>query len=130
MTTNRRLYYLDNLRVALIVGVIAHHVGMAYGPTGGWWPIQEVAHAPVLGSLLDVTRSFGMQLFFMIAGYFTVMSCDAKGPRAFLAIRVLRLGVPLFIFALVMIPMQLFVLTPPAGQSRSAWPTCGSSNTC
>ncbi|HSR29714.1 MAG TPA: acyltransferase family protein [Anaerolineae bacterium] len=122
MKTSRRLYYLDNLRVALMVGVITHHVALAYGPTGAWWPILEAAHARVLGPFLAVTRSFGMELFFMIAGYFTVMSCDAKGPRAFLAIRVLRLGVPLFIFALVMIPMQLFVVPPPAGQSRSAWP--------
>jgi glucan biosynthesis protein C len=31
-----RLYYLDNLRVSLTALVIAHHVGQAYGPTGGW----------------------------------------------------------------------------------------------
>ncbi len=30
-----RFYFLDNLRVALIILVIAHHVGQAYGPTGG-----------------------------------------------------------------------------------------------
>jgi glucan biosynthesis protein C len=118
----RRLHYLDNLRVALMVMVIAHHVGQAYGPTGGWWPIQETARAPVLGPFFAVNRSFGMSLFFMIAGYFTVMSCDARGPHAFLQSRVLRLGLPLFFWALGMIPMQLFVLTPPTTQSRSAWP--------
>lgn len=122
MTITKRLYYLDNLRVALMVMVIAHHVGQAYGPTGGWWPIQETARAPVLGPFFAVNRSFGMSLFFMIAGYFTVMSCDARGPRAFLQSRVLRLGLPLLIYALSMIPIQLFVLTPPTTQSRSAWP--------
>jgi peptidoglycan/LPS O-acetylase OafA/YrhL len=40
MKTTHHLYFLDNLRVALIVLVIAHHVGQAYGPTGGSWPIQ------------------------------------------------------------------------------------------
>ena len=30
-----RLYFLDNLRIALTILVIAHHVGQAYGPTGG-----------------------------------------------------------------------------------------------
>jgi glucan biosynthesis protein C len=122
VTVTKRLYYLDNLRVALIAMVIAHHVGQAYGPTGGWWPIQEAARAPVLGPFFAVNRSFGMSLFFMIAGYFTFMSCDARGPRAFLKSRVLRLGVPLFFWTLGMIPMQLFVFTPPATQSRSAWP--------
>ena len=38
-----RLDYAGNLRVALIALVIAHHVGQAYGPTGGCWPIQEPA---------------------------------------------------------------------------------------
>jgi len=89
MTVTKRLYYLDNLRVAATVLVIAHHVSLAYGPTGAWWPILEAAHAPVLGPFLAVNRSFGMELFFMIAGYFTVMSCDARGPRAFLRNRVL-----------------------------------------
>jgi len=32
------------------------------------------------------------------------------------------LGVPLFFFALSMIPIQLFVFTSPTTQSRSAWP--------
>jgi hypothetical protein len=35
-----RLFYLDNLRVMLTVLVIAHHVGQAYGPTGGEWQWQ------------------------------------------------------------------------------------------
>ena len=39
MIDTKRLYYLDNLRVAVIILVIAHHVGQAYGPTGGWWVI-------------------------------------------------------------------------------------------
>jgi len=46
MTNTNLLYYLDNLRVAVIILVIAHHVGQAYGPTGGWWPIQEATRAP------------------------------------------------------------------------------------
>lgn len=118
----KHLYFLDNLRVALITLVIAHHVGQAYGPTGGWWPIQETARVPVLGPFFTVNRSFFMSLFFMISGYFTVMSCDDKGPRAFLKSRLLRLGIPVLVFALIMIPMQLFVFAPPAGQSPSAWP--------
>ena len=36
-----RIFYLDNLRIVLTILVIAHHVGQAYGPTGGYWPVQE-----------------------------------------------------------------------------------------
>lgn len=31
-----RLYFIDNLKIALIMLVVAHHAGQAYGP-GGWW---------------------------------------------------------------------------------------------
>lgn len=109
MQNKNRLYYLDNLRVAVIILVIAHHVGQAYGPTGGWWPIQEATRAPILGPFFTVNRSFFMSLFFMVSGYFTVMSYRSKGARAFLKDRALRLGIPTLAFGLLMIPMRLFV---------------------
>ena len=36
-----RLYYADNLRVCLVMLVVAHHAAQAYGPTGGFWPIRN-----------------------------------------------------------------------------------------
>ena len=78
-----RLFFLDNLRVFATCVVIAHHVGQAYGPTGGAWPIGETARAAVLGPFFTVNRSFGMSLFFLIAGYLMVRSYDAHGPRPF-----------------------------------------------
>lgn len=114
MTEKNRLFYLDNLRVAVIILVIAHHVGQAYGSTGGWWPIQEAARAPILGPFFTVNRSFFMSLFFMISGYFTVMSFRSKGANNFMKDRLLRLGVPTLVFGLVMIPMQVIVFAASA----------------
>ena len=122
MENKKRLYYLDNLRVAVIILVIAHHVGQAYGPTGGWWPIQEEARAAILGPFFTVNRSFFMSLFFMISGYFTVMSLRSKGGRAFLRDRSLRLGLPVLAFGLIMIPLQFFVFAPASGQTPSVLP--------
>lgn len=122
MKASKRLYYLDNLRVAVIILVIAHHVGQAYGPTGGWWPIQEEARSAVLGPFFTVNRSFFMSLFFMISGYFTVMSFRSKGARAFLKDRALRLGIPALVFGLLMVPMNLFVFAPTDGPRPSILP--------
>ena len=122
MSTVTRLFFLDNLRVVAMMLVIAHHAGQPYGPTGGWWPISETARADVLGPFFMVNRSFGMSLFFMIAGYFTVMSCDKSGPWPFLKSRLLRLGVPLLWFTLGMILLQVFVFGAKDGQLGSAWP--------
>jgi surface polysaccharide O-acyltransferase-like enzyme len=102
-----RLYFVDNLRVVMTFVVIAHHVGQAYGPTGGEWPIQEATRAAILGPFFTVNRSFGMSFFFLIAGYFMVMACDAKGGRAFLRSRLLRLGLPTLFVALTMVPVQM-----------------------
>lgn len=109
MPDARRLYYLDNLKIALTILVIAHHVGQAYGPTGGAWPIQEAARAAILGPFFTVNRSFFMSLFFLISGYFMVASYDHHGPGRFLKSRLLRLGVPLLAFFFLIIPLQQYL---------------------
>ncbi len=109
MGDDRRLYFLDNLRIGLTILVIAHHVGQAYGPTGGSWPIQEATRAAVLGPFFTVNRSFFMSLFFLISGYFMVASYDHHGPGPFLKSRLLRLGVPLLAFFFLIIPLQQYL---------------------
>jgi peptidoglycan/LPS O-acetylase OafA/YrhL len=111
----RRLYFLDNLRIALTILVIAHHAGQAYGPTGGAWPIQEAARAPILGPFFTVNRSFFMSLFFLISGYLMVMSYDRSRPAAFVKGRLVRLGVPLAAFFLLVIPLQQYLCHWHAG---------------
>jgi glucan biosynthesis protein C len=103
-----RLFFIDNLRIGLIALVVAHHVGQAYGPTGGWWYIVNPERAPVLGAFFTVNRSFFMSLFFMISGYFLPQSFDRKG-RSFLKDRFSRLGIPLLAFFFVIIPLMMYV---------------------
>jgi fucose 4-O-acetylase-like acetyltransferase len=103
------------LRIGLTVLVIAHHVGQAYGPTGGYWPVQEATRAAVLGPFFTVNRSFFMSLFFLISGYLMVASYDRSGPGAFVRSRFLRLGVPLLAFFLLVIPVQQYLCHRLAG---------------
>jgi glucan biosynthesis protein C len=95
--------------------VIAHHVGQAYGPTGGSWPIQEAVRARILGPFFTVNRSFFMSLFFLISGYLMVMSYDRSQPAAFVKGRLLRLGIPLLAFFLLVIPVQQYLCHWRAG---------------
>ena len=123
MAERERLYYFDNLKVALTVLLIAHHVGQAYGPTGGTWPIQETARAALLGPFFTVNRSFFMSLFFLISGYFVARSFDANPGWPFVKSRLLRLGIPLLVFSLLMIPLQILVFGAPGSDGPgSAWP--------
>lgn len=123
MSNVHRLTFFDNLKVVLMAAVIAHHVGQAYGPTGGWWPVQELTRSAILGPFFMVNRSFGMSLFFMIAGYFTVASFDKSGPRAFVKNRLQRLGIPLLVFSFLVLLLQVFVFGPiDTGELGDLWP--------
>ena len=110
-----RLFFFDNLRVVAMALVIMQHVGQVYGPTGGVWILPtQTETAFILDPFFTVNRSFGMSLFFMIAGYFAVLACDRKGPAPFLKDRALRLGIPLLGWAVFMALVQMFLMPTPA----------------
>jgi glucan biosynthesis protein C len=108
MNDRDKLLFIDNLRIALIILVLAHHAGQPYGPTGGFWYIENPERASVLGAFFTVNRSFFMSLFFMISGYFLPASFDRKGPRDFLIDRFRRLGIPLLVFLYAVIPIMMY----------------------
>jgi peptidoglycan/LPS O-acetylase OafA/YrhL len=102
--TETRLLFLDNLRIVLITLVVIHHAGQAYG--GGWWWFKEMgARIPLLGTFFSVNAAFFMSLFFMISGYFVPESLSRKGVKTFLKERLLRLGIPILFFFLIVIPV-------------------------
>ena len=97
-STKTRLAYVDKLRVALVMLVVAHHAAQAYGPTGGSWPITNPTISPVLGPFFAVNAMFFMGLFFLISGYFVPRSFDRKGGVEFMKGRVVRLLIPALFF--------------------------------
>lgn len=118
-TTDRgRMVFVDVLRVALIVLVIAHHSAQAYGPTGGSWPVEDPANSDLLGPFFAVNAAFFMGLLFFLAGYFAPGSYDRKGPSRFVRDRWARIGVPLVFFVLV-------VNLPTAYMNESPRPSFG-----
>lgn len=102
----RRLHHIDNLRVALTVLVVLHHVAVTYGNIPVWY-YTEPAQDPS-GGLLDVfvivNQAYFMGLFFLIAGYFVPGAADRRGGRGLVRERLRRLGVPLLLFALLVRP--------------------------
>ena len=106
MTDKKRLYYLDNLKVFLIFLVIIHHVGQAYGSTGGAWPYSYPGdRVQSLGLLFMFNASFFMGLFFFISGYFFPASFDRHGAREFITDKLIRFGIPLIFGAFFIIPV-------------------------
>jgi len=108
-----RLSYIDNLRVGLIALVIVGHMAITYGaPLGEWYYREEGSVGEVFSIvtalLLGIGASFLLGLFYMIAGYFTPRPCDRKGARHFIVDRLIRLGIPLVIYAVVINPLVTY----------------------
>ena len=101
-----RLVFLDVLRVLIISMVIIHHAAQAYGPTGGFWPVEDAATSEWFRPFYTVNAAVGLGMLFLIAGYFTPASYERKGPRRFLRERWTRIGIPLVVFVVfVNIPL-------------------------
>jgi glucan biosynthesis protein C len=116
--TTARLAYIDNLRVLLITMLIVHHAGQAYGPDNGVWPIFNPTRVAILDPFFTVNASFGLGLFFLIAGYFVPAAYDRKGAGRFLKDRLIRLGVPLLVVSLVLFPLFIYMGEIVLGQGQ------------
>jgi glucan biosynthesis protein C len=111
----KRLVFIDALRVAAIAFVIVHHAAQAYGPTGGSWPVHDRAQSDWFTPFYTANAAFGMGLMFLLAGYFVPPSYDRKGAQLFLWGRWLRIGIPLVSLVLLLhLPMVYLLAGMPA----------------
>jgi hypothetical protein len=123
-----RAAYLDNLKALLVAAIIAVHGIVGYSSWEGAWayePAAEVRLAPVtenvLGSLVLPATLFAMGLFFLMSGLVTPGSLARKGPRRFVRDRLVRLGIPLAVWALAIWPAVVYLAHRVAGESASYW---------
>lgn len=117
---NKRIYYLDHLRVFLTVLVLLHHAALPYTDIEGVWYVTDNGQAQsitsgILTFFIAINQSFFMGLFFFLSGYFTPLSYDRKTPGQFVKDRILRLGVPILVYLFVISPVvQYMALTNKA----------------
>src|SRR5574340_157067 len=108
----KRLLFIDNLRILLICGVLVQHLSVTYGALGSW-DYRDPGNNLLTGIILSIPNgigmAFGMGFFFLLAGYFTPGAYDRKGPRAFLQDRLLRLGLPLVLYDLLIHPLVVYI---------------------
>ena len=129
-TSRVRLFFLDHLRVALTILVVLHHLAVIYGAAAVFYYVDPPGAGDslaqgVLAAFVLINQAYFMGLFFLISAYFTPGSFDRKGPGAFYKDRLLRLGIPLVAYVLVLSPIasispylsptpaDVFHVTPP-----------------
>jgi glucans biosynthesis protein C len=119
--TRSRLAWADNLKVVLVTGVIVGHATMAWTGVGNWVFEEPHLREPLLSLLVVVSMvgaAFAMPLFFLLAGAFTPASLDRKGPARFLADRILRLGIPVAFYVVLLSPVIEYADPEAAGWDR------------
>jgi hypothetical protein len=107
--------------------VLLHHTALTYGAPGGWFwyelhPSNTVASF-LFTLFVSTNQAYFMGFFFLLAGYFTPGSLERKGYGSFLGDRLLRLGLPLLAFGLVLAPLTVGIAN--AGDGHGFWPAIG-----
>jgi Acyltransferase family len=114
-----RLFFVDNLRTFLIILVFLDHLAITYGSPFGLWYYHEgqvgFPEAALYGAFQGFAQAFFMGLLFFFAGYFTPPSFDRKGPKRFLKDRLIRLGIPIIIFAIFVQPVVDYAVALSSG---------------
>lgn len=116
-TANDRLHALDAVRAgALLLGLWLHASMSFFLPV----PVADVSPSTPLALSFYVIHIFRMSLFFTLAGYFARLLLQRRGLRGFIKDRARRIGVPLSVGWLVLVPLTLALLvvansasTPP-----------------
>lgn len=106
-----RVEFLDNLRFALIISVVAVHGALAYSHMVPYWPIDDVGVSIGYDLFVFFRDLFGMPLLFLISGYFAWMSLSRSSahPWRFLWAKYRRLGLPFMVALLFLAPAVTYM---------------------
>jgi len=94
IATNSRLDYLDAVRAfALLLGIV-FHASISFMPIFIGWAVMDVSTSHVVSVFMLISHSFRMELFFLIAGFFSHMTYHGKGLQTFATSRFVRIAIP------------------------------------
>ncbi len=119
-----RTAWADNLRVTLIAGVVVAHAATAYVVDVPWYYEERTTSTltPLLLSFpVFLAAVFGLGPLFLVAGVFASRSLRRKGSAAFARGRLVRLGVPLLFFLLVLDPVTDYLGDMGGGEQADLW---------
>ena len=103
--TTERLHYMDSLRaVAMFLGLVLHAAILfemwAFDPLR----IHDQP-SPSLHYVAEMIHVFRMELFFLVAGFFSALVCIRRGAVSYARNRVQRILVPLLLCIAFLLPL-------------------------
>jgi glucan biosynthesis protein C len=112
-----RRHELDLLRALVVVGLVFFHTAVIFG--AGEFPVKAAAENRVASVFLGFGAAWGMPLLFLISGMGIFYSLRSRSPAAFARERLRRLGVPLLVGLLTLVPLQVYLGLRRAGDPSS-----------
>lgn len=129
-----RLLFLDNIKVLFAILVIFQHTRVTYNGAGWWYYIESNPDDLVSVIIFTTLTSVGgliqaslLGLFFLMGGYFTPKSYDRIGAASFWKERLRRLGIPLFLYSVLINPIMFYSLATIGIEPWSSNPTMQGS---
>jgi len=120
-----RAYYLDRIRIFLTILVIFHHTAIAFGASGGWYYISPESASGsaqmLLSFFMTIDQAYFMSFFFLISALLMPASYEKKGFGQFVKDRLVRLGIPLIVYIVLIHPTVVWFVLDHTGQEIS-WP--------
>jgi hypothetical protein len=106
------------MKLLFTVLVIFQHTRVTYEGSGWWYYIESNPVDPFSSIIFLLVIAIGglfqsslMGLFFLMGGFFTPKSYDRKGFTSFWKERLLRLGIPLFLYVVLINPIMYSILS-------------------
>jgi surface polysaccharide O-acyltransferase-like enzyme len=106
--SNPRRSDLDALRAFAMLLGIALHAALAFAPIP--WLAMNKETSPTLGVFFEIVHGFRMPLFFLMSGFFSAMLLQRRGMGGFLSQRWKRIGLPLLLGMVTIIPAMWGVI--------------------
>lgn len=104
----QRQYYIDWLRIILILSVFLFHVGMIFS-TAPFHIKNDIQYEGALWYILVFASYWRMPLLFLISGAGTYFALGRRTPGQYLGERFRRLLIPLITGIFILVPVQVYI---------------------
>jgi len=103
-----RQYYIDWLRILLILSVFLFHIGMIFN-SWEWHIKNDQTYGGALPYIMIHLHNWRMPLLFLISGAGTYFALGKRTPGQYLAERFRRLFIPLIAGIFTLVPVQVYI---------------------
>lgn len=105
---SERQYYIDWLRIILIISVFLYHIGMIFN-TWPWHIKNDQQFGGFLKQIMTFLHYWRMPLLFMLSGAGTYFALGKRTSGQYLWERFKRLVIPLIVGIFTLVPVQVYI---------------------